>query len=124
MHLQSTDGKFCATHGLARSQIYKRWNGMRNRCLPGFWKTHPTYTDVKHCEEWSTFEGFLANQPPGRPYEKGLVLSRIGDKGDYAPSNCRWITKSANTMERVERMAVRLAVRTYGLSSCGRERHT
>ena len=27
------------------------------------------------------------------------VLSRVGDKGNYEPGNCRWITKRENSLE-------------------------
>lgn len=96
------------THGLSYANkktnklekaFYDRWSSMRYRCTPSCWKRDPTYTGTTHCDLWATFEGFRDNQPKGRSYEIGLVLSRIGDKGNYSPENCRWITKSENSIE-------------------------
>lgn len=87
------------THGKFGLPIHGRWNGMRTRCREGFQKKMEKYIGVKCDPIWSTFQGFLDNQPSGRPYEKGLVLGRKGDVGNYAPDNCRWITKSENSKE-------------------------
>jgi hypothetical protein len=94
---------------MAGTTMYYSWVAMKNRCDPvAQAKRWTTYVGVTHCPEWATFAGFLANQPPGRPHEKGLVLSRIADKGNYEPSNCRWITKSENVREMLLRTKLRL----------------
>lgn len=82
-----------------QKELYDRWRGMRMRCSPSFWKKKPTYTGVSYSPLWETFEGFRDTQPTGRLYEIGLVLSRIGDKGNYSPENCRWVTKRENAIE-------------------------
>lgn len=79
--------------------LYNRWISMRVRCTPSFWKKRPTYTGVNYSPLWETFEGFRDNQPEGDIFAPNLVLSRIGDQGDYTPENCRWITNRENTLE-------------------------
>src|SRR4029077_9521793 len=62
-------------------------------------KHRPSYADVEIDPRWATFDGFLANQPAGRPYEPGLCLCRFNDEGDYTPENCRWDDRGNNTRE-------------------------
>ena len=50
------------------------------------------------CARWSeSFENFL--QDMGEKPSSDYVLSRVGDKGNYEPGNCRWITKRENSLE-------------------------
>ena len=98
-----------STHGMTGTPIFHSWCAMRQRTDPKYWLTnYPEYEGVHCCEEWKTFQGFMANQPPGRPHEDGLVLARFGDAGNYEPDNCRWTTKSANSRESVERIMRKL----------------
>ena len=80
---------------------------MRTRCTAVYQAKRPSYAGVRCDPRWATFEGFLANQPAGRPFEPGLVLARLGDTGDYTPENTRWATKAENSreMNEVSRMA-------------------
>jgi hypothetical protein len=81
------------------TKIYQAWSGMRGRCIDSFQALHPSYVGVNCCEEWGTFEGFLAHPPPGVFIDGVTVLGRIGDVGDYSPTNARWITKGENLRE-------------------------
>lgn len=95
-------------HGMTKTGIYGSWKAMKTRCTPAFWERYPTYTGVKCDPRWETFQGFLANQPEGRPHKNGLHLARFGDTGDYSPENCRWLTPEENNREMVERRARKL----------------
>jgi hypothetical protein len=79
-----------------RRLLYERWHKMHWRV-----KHLPAYKEVSVDERWSTFQGFLDNQPPGRSYELGLCLCRWSDEGDYTPENTRWATRSENTREAI-----------------------
>ncbi len=111
------------THGLSDTPLHCRWMGMRVRCKPAWQVKYPSYAGVRCDERWATFEGFLA-YPPAGEYAVGMVLSRIGDIGDYSPENCRWATKAENVREMVERKMRRLpdgrfasdVARTNGIS--------
>lgn len=90
-----------------RRSLYARWASMRYRCTPAHWAKAPTYTGVTCDERWATFDGFLAHPPSGN-YKPGMALSRFGDTGPYSPENCRWITRSENSREMIERRMIRL----------------
>jgi hypothetical protein len=85
-------------HGMAKTPLYKAWENMRQRVTNA--RVYPTYVNVGCDERWLTFQGFLDNQPAGRPFEPGLCLSRFGDEGDYSPENTRWLTRSENCREQ------------------------
>lgn len=85
---------------MSGTPIYASWRGMISRCSsPRIKKLRPGYANVSVCEEWRTFEGFLANPPAGEFIPHVTVLGRYGDTGDYSPSNARWITKGENGRE-------------------------
>ena len=87
------------THGMEGMKLYKAWSYMRTRCTASYQERRPSYSGVTHCAEWATFEGFLAHPPPGVFIDGVTVLGRIGDVGEYSPTNARWITKGENIRE-------------------------
>ena len=80
--------------------LYRRWAAMRSRC------NNPNSQDwsdyggrgIKVCAEWATFERFLSDM--GDTYKEGLQLNRVDNNGDYTPTNCNWVTPSANQKNR------------------------
>ena len=79
------------THGMSRTQIYRTWSDMLNRCNS---PSHPCYKHyggrgIRVCKRWRKFVRFFDDMGD-KP--KGLWLDRIDNDGDYKPSNCRWVT--------------------------------
>lgn len=80
--------------------LYTSWKNMMARCYNANDKSFEFY-GAKGVEvddifkEYSSFkEWSLSNG-----WEKGLVISRNNDIGNYTPENVAWITRSANSTE-------------------------
>lgn len=86
---------FFTTHGHARtghrSPEYAAWHNMLQRCTNPKSQRWNNYggnnPPVRVCKRWRKFVNFLADMGP-RP--KGTSLSRLGDIGNYCPSNTAW----------------------------------
>jgi len=80
---------------------------MRHRCYNPRNKRFHHYggRGIKICKRWDRFENFRKDM--GDDWKLGMTLDRKNPDKDYKPSNCQWLTKSANTakgnMERAKR---------------------
>jgi len=81
------------THGGSKTNLYQRWQGMRNRCFNKNVKNYKYYggRGITVCDEWLTF-GPFKKWALVSGYSKSLSLDRIDINGNYDPSNCRWVT--------------------------------
>lgn len=92
-------GCLTAASGEVNTPTYYTWAGMKARCLN---PNHTAYANyggrgVKVCNRWNSFENFLADMGH-RP--DGMELDRVDPNGDYAPGNCRWVTRIENIQNR------------------------
>ena len=81
-------------HGMSKSDLYKKWSGMKSRCYNKKESNYYLYgkRGIKICEEWlNSFESFY-NWAINNGYSKGLSIDRINVNGSYEPNNCRWVT--------------------------------
>lgn len=81
------------------------WENMHQRAENKNGK-NPTYTNVKVCRRWSGPRGkenFVKDmgQPP-----KGTSLGRYCDSGTYKPSNCKWMTRAEQGLNRSIKMRI------------------
>jgi len=92
--------KAAVTHGLRDHPMYRVWADMLSRCRSKTTKAWPNYggRGISVCDRWLDFSAFWADMSP--TYRRGLTIERIDNDGNYEPSNCTWITHSAQARNR------------------------
>ena len=81
--------------------LYGRYAAMLRRCYNKNVQAYPWYgaRGVRVCERWrNSFAAFLEDM--GMPDTPAMQIDRINNDGDYAPNNCRWVTRSSNCLNR------------------------
>lgn len=107
--------------GRSNHRLYKTWWGIKERCYS---PTHASYHNygakgIVLCDEWQDFNAFyLWAMESG--YDDSLSIDRKDSKGNYEPTNCRWITLAENIARaNAEKPKRKTAFVYYGISPDG-----
>lgn len=88
-------------HNESGTRLHRIWKGMRTRCTNPSQTSYRNYgaQGVRVCAEWNDFTVFrdwaLANG-----YSDALQIDRIDVRGNYEPSNCRFVTNQVNAWNK------------------------
>lgn len=88
------------THGLSNSIFYTRWRDMRGRCTNPKHKSYKDYggRGITICEEWLDVTNFI--EWCDLTYIEGMSLDRIDNDKGYSPENCRWTTRTIQSINQ------------------------
>lgn len=84
-----------------RHRLHDVWHSMIYRCSNPLNKSYKHYggRGITVCDEWQEFKAFY-DWAIESGYKKGLSIDRINNDGNYEPSNCRWVTKDEQFLNR------------------------
>jgi hypothetical protein len=102
------------THGLSNSRFYRRWSGMKTRCLNANEKCYKHYggKGITICERWKSFKGFKEDMFDSYSEHvkefgtKETTLDRIDSNKGYSKDNCRWASVSIQANNKTSNRVV------------------
>jgi hypothetical protein len=90
------------THGDSYTRLYHIWYGIIRRTEDSNRKEYKDYggRGIKICPEWrNSYEAFR-DWALRNGYTDNLLIDRINKDDDYSPSNCRWISRKEQSLNR------------------------
>lgn len=90
-------------HGEVGTRLYRIWCCIKRRTVyHGHEKWARSYADlgVTMCDEWASSYMAFKDWALRSGYRDDLEIDRINNNGNYEPSNCRWVTRHENAMNR------------------------
>lgn len=92
--------KIITKHSMHNTAIYHVWENMKQRCYNKNNKDYKNYggRGISICKEWrESFEVFYKDMgdPPSN-----LTLDRINNDDGYFSNNCRWVSRSTQSLNQ------------------------
>lgn len=108
---KQNSAKMHTKHGHSKygrmSPEYVSWQRMVQRCSNSNYENYDSYggRGIKVCERWKkSFTNFLSDMG-NKPFPKAHI-DRIGNNGDYTPSNCRWVSCKENARNKRNNLVI------------------
>lgn len=110
------------THNMSKTKLYRVWNGMKNRCENPNHKSYIDYGNcgISVCEEWHDSVVFI-KWALKNGYKEGLEIDRINTRGNYEPTNCRWISRTENANNKTNNRLFEFRGKHMTLAEIARE---
>ena len=88
------------THGLSHNRFYNRWKSIQARCNNPKNKSYKDYggRGITVCDEWLSASSFVTWCED--TYIEGMTLDRIDNDKGYSPENCRWTTRTIQSINQ------------------------
>ena len=108
------------THGMRKTQIYRRWASLKTRCLNPNALSFAYYggRGITLCEAWHSFENFYLDMGECPP---GMELDRIDNARGYTADNCRWVSREVNANNKRNNRPISYQGRTQNLGQWAKE---
>ena len=94
---------------IRESRLYRIWNNMKCRCYTKSSGVYAKYgaKGISVCDEWKTDFMAFYNWALANGYSDDLQIDRIDFRGNYEPSNCRWVNlvEQANNKSNVVKLS-------------------
>lgn len=113
----------CITHNMSKTRLYGIWRSMKSRCYNKTCGGFQNYggRGVTVCDDWkNSFEKFK-DWAISNGYKDNLSIDRINVKGNYEPTNCRWITMLDQQSNKTTNHYITYQNKTLTLSQWSRE---
>jgi hypothetical protein len=95
---------------VGRERLYDIWYNMQRRCYDPLCQYYPWYggRGIEICFEWvENFDAFY-DWATSNKYSDDLEIDRIDNDGDYAPYNCRWVTRQENCQNKSNNIKIEI----------------
>ena len=104
------------TVGYRPKSIYMTWQGMLDRCYNPNSEHYNSYggRGISVCDRWFNDAGAFAEDMGEKP-SKNHSIDRIDVNGNYEPSNCRWLDKRGQSLNRRTNVLVTINGETHPL---------
>ena len=88
-------------HGLRNTPEYKTWASIKTRCYNKNSENYKNYGSrgIMMCDRWLNSPVTFIEDMGKRP-NSDYSIDRIDVNGNYEPSNCRWVSKSDQAINR------------------------